>query len=38
VIQGHAFATNQSMMDVANDIVNRKLTFSNGGEGIEVTP
>jgi GAF domain-containing protein len=37
VIQGHAFATNQSMMDVASDIVNRKLTFSNGSEGIEAT-
>jgi hypothetical protein len=35
VIQGHAFSTSQSMMEVADDIVNRKLTFTNGSEGIE---
>jgi ANTAR domain-containing protein/GAF domain-containing protein len=35
VIQGHAFATNRSMMDVANDIVNRKLSFAQGPLGIE---
>lgn len=38
VIQGHAFATNQSMMDVANDIVNRRLSFSHGSAGIEAAP
>ena len=37
VIQGHAFATSQSMMDVASDIVNRTLSFSNGSEGIEAS-
>ena len=37
VIQGHAFATNRSMMDVASDIVNRTLGFSNGSEGIEAS-
>jgi AmiR/NasT family two-component response regulator len=37
VIQGHAFATNRSMMDVADDIVNRRLTFSGGSEGIEAS-
>jgi hypothetical protein len=35
VIQGHAFATDQSMMDVAKAIINRQLTFRNGSEGIE---
>jgi hypothetical protein len=38
VIQGHAFATNRSMMDVADDIVNRRLSFSSGSEGIEAAP
>jgi hypothetical protein len=38
VIQGHAFATNRSMMDVAHDIVNRNLTFTSGSEGIEAAP
>ena len=35
VIQGHAFATNRSMMEVAQDVVDRTLTFTQGGAGIE---
>lgn len=35
VIQGHAFATNRTMMDVAHDIVSRTLVFSQSATGIE---
>jgi len=38
VIQGHAFATERSMMEVAQDIVDRKLAFRHGDAGIEVAP
>ena len=35
VIQGHAFATGRSMMEVAQDIVERRLGFSQQDGGIE---
>lgn len=34
VIQGHAFAAARSMMDVAQDIVDRNLTFSKNDESV----
>jgi GAF domain-containing protein len=34
VIHGHAFATNRSTMEVAEDIVNRKLVFTKDAAGI----
>lgn len=37
VIQGHAFAASRTMMDVARDIVEGRLSFSNGPGGIEVS-
>ena len=37
VIEGHAFASNRSMMDVATDIVNGTLNFSVRGDGIEAS-
>lgn len=38
IIQGHAFATGQSMMEVSQSIVDRKLGFTHGANGIEVAP
>jgi len=35
VPQGHAFATNRSMMEVAQDVLDRKLNFAQGASGIE---
>jgi hypothetical protein len=35
IIQGHAFATNQTMSEVADRIVARKLNFSMTTAGIE---
>jgi hypothetical protein len=35
IIQGHAFATNQSMMAVAEDILTGRLSFENELDGIE---
>jgi len=35
VIQGHAFAASRAMMDVARDIVEGRLSFTNGPRGIE---
>jgi hypothetical protein len=37
VIQGHAFATNRSMMSIAEDIMERRLNFSRGDDGFEVS-
>jgi len=37
VIEGHAFASNRSMMDVASDIVDGTLNFSVQGDGIEAS-
>jgi hypothetical protein len=37
VIEGHAFASNRSMMDVATDIVNGTLNFSLQSDGIEAS-
>ena len=37
VIEGHAFASNRSMMDVGTDIVNGTLNFSVRGDGIEAS-
>jgi hypothetical protein len=37
VIHGHAFATGRSVMDVAEDIVGKKLRFSRDGGAIEVS-
>ncbi|WP_344059853.1 GAF and ANTAR domain-containing protein [Microbacterium pumilum] len=36
IIQGHAFATNQPMMDVAAEIVDGRLAFHRDNGGIEV--
>lgn len=38
MIQGHAFATNRTMMDVAGDIVEGRLAFRRQGGRIEVVP
>jgi len=38
MLQGHAFATSRSMMDVATDIVERRLAFRRQGGRIEVVP
>jgi len=38
VIEGHAFAASRSMMEVAQDIVDRRLSFVRGGTGFEVSP
>jgi GAF domain/ANTAR domain len=35
LIQAHAFAAGRSMIDVADDIVERRLSFASGVEGIE---
>ena len=37
VIQGHAFAAERSMMEVAQDIVDGKLVFSRRSDGIGVS-
>jgi len=37
VIQGHAFATERSMMDVARDVIDGRIRFSNQDAGIEAT-
>ena len=37
VIEGHAFASNRSMMDVASDIVDGTLNFSVQTDGIEAS-
>jgi hypothetical protein len=37
VIEGHAFASNRTMMDVASDIINGKLNFSVRSTGIEAS-
>jgi hypothetical protein len=37
IIQGHAFAAGRSMMEVAQDIVERRLSFLHGERGIEVS-
>jgi len=37
VIRGHAFATDTSMMTVADDILTGRLTFGTGADGIEET-
>jgi hypothetical protein len=35
IIQGQAYATNRSMMEIAQDIVEGRLSFSHGRSGIE---
>lgn len=37
VIHGHAFATSQSMKDVAQDILDGRLNFARGDRGIEAS-
>lgn len=37
VIQGHAFASSRSMMEVARDIVEGRLNFSRQNDGIEAS-
>jgi hypothetical protein len=37
VIQGHAFATSRSMMEVARDIIDGRLNFSRQDDGIEAS-
>ncbi|HEY1530011.1 MAG TPA: GAF and ANTAR domain-containing protein [Galbitalea sp.] len=37
ILQGHAFATGRTMMEIADDVVERRLTFSHGDSGIEVS-
>jgi hypothetical protein len=36
ILQGQAFATDRTMMDVAQAVVDRRITFVHGSEGIEV--
>ena len=38
VIQGHAFAASRTMMDVARDVVEGRLSFTKGPGGIEAAP
>lgn len=38
VIQAHAFATGRTMQEIAEDIVERRLTFSMSNTGIEESP
>jgi len=38
VIQGHAFATNRPMSDVAEDVLAGRLVFRRGADGIEEAP
>ena len=37
VIHGHAFATSRSMMEVAQDIIDGRLSFSSEDDGIEAS-
>ena len=37
VIHGHAFATDRTMMEVAQDVIGGRLRFSNQHDAIEVT-
>jgi hypothetical protein len=37
IIQGQAFATGRTMMEIANDVVERRLIFSHGDDGIEAS-
>jgi len=37
IIQGQAFATGKTMMEIAEEIVERRLSFSYGENGIEVS-
>jgi hypothetical protein len=37
IIQGQAFATGRTMMEISEDIVERRLTFTQGEGGIEVS-
>lgn len=37
MIQGHAFAAGRPMMEIAQDIMDRKLSFTRGEHGIEVS-
>lgn len=37
IIQGQAFATGKTMMEIAEEIVERRLSFSYGDNGIEVS-
>ena len=37
IIQGQAFATGRTMMEMAEEIVERRLSFSYGDNGIEVS-
>lgn len=37
VIQGHAFATSRSMMEVARDIIDGRINFSRQDDGIEAS-
>ena len=37
VIQGHAFAAERSMMDVAQDIIDGRIVFSRRSDGIEAS-
>lgn len=37
IIQGQAFATGKTMMEIAEEIVDRRLSFSYGESGIEVS-
>jgi GAF domain len=37
VIHGHAFATSRSTMEVAQDIIDGRLSFSSDGDGIETS-
>lgn len=37
IIQSHAYTTDRSMMEVAREIVDGRLSFSHGAEGIEVS-
>ncbi|PPF77347.1 transcriptional regulator [Subtercola sp. Z020] len=38
ILRGRAFASGRSMMDIATDIVERRVSFSAGPNGIEDTP
>ncbi len=37
IIQGQAFATGKTMMEIAEDVVELRLNFSHGDNGIEVS-
>jgi hypothetical protein len=38
VIHGHAFATGRPVIEVAKDIVERRLRFAQSATGIETSP